>query len=548
MIGGASLGSLKRANKVVGLASKEPSVERINMMPGVRLMVNIGKVGNSVVEALADLVDNSIDARLPDKVVEIDIKTGHDEDGSPNLVVLDNASGMTKEELIKGISLARAKKDPNQALGRYGVGMKVAALTLGSSFAVHTAPAKSTESYSVFFEEKEWEKRDETDWTTDLTTRAKKDPKTHGTQIVITDLKVNVSDKLDRIRKDLGRRFSAFIGGDNPVAVIRVNDEVVEPEKRDVLPAFGKNGRLPVDVKIEVRLNNETGEYERYDEKKKGADWAGKTIPLRAHGWVSVLAEGSAKGEYGFTTFKNGRAITTYDKAWIPGGPHTSVQRVYGELNLEGPIDPQMNKKDWETSSWAYQLLREAVLEEPALLAAKKFSTDYRATDRKSNDAVMKRLNTLESALTKGAPVMKTVQAPAPRKDGGVAKVSAETRKAAAKLAEPNAAPEAPSAPVLIQYNVIDVGGHELKYRSEFEALNEDEGAFLVETEKDGLLVRVNTNHVAFRKCKDPEWYALERVLDALTSHQAIIAGWDVAAFLEAKFDALEKAARKRAK
>lgn len=521
------------------------------MMPGVRLMVNIGKVGNSVVEALADLVDNSIDARLPDKIVEIDIKTGHDEDGSPNLVVLDNARGMSKQELIQGISLARAKKDPNKALGRYGVGMKVACLTLGSSFAVHTAPAQSTESYSVFFEEKEWVERDETDWTSDLHIRAKKDAKTHGTQIVITELKVNVSDKLDRIRKDLGRRFSAFIGGDNPIAVIRVNDEVVEPEKRNLIPTFGKGGTLPVDVTIQVRLNKETGEHERYDESRTDADWGGKPITLRAHGWVGVLTEGSAKGEYGFTTFKNGRAITTYDKEWIPGGSHTSVQRVHGELNLEGPLDPQMNKKNWETSSWAYQLLREAVHQDVNILAAKKFSTDYRGTDRKSNDAVMRRMDSLESALAKGAPVMKSIPSTADRREptAPVAKVSAETRKAAAKLAEPSGpnAPE-PPATMLIQYNVIDIGGHELKYRREIEALNEEEGPFVIEAEKDGLLVRINSNHVAFRKCKDPEWYAFERVLDALTSHQAATAGWDVAAFLEAKFDALEKAARKRAK
>ena len=98
-------------------------------------LVSNKSLGYKLTEALADLVDNSISAEASKILVEIK----EADDSSFNVVIADNGSGMTLDELrqsfrpsINSTKMDRSEKD----LGRFGMGMKTASLSLSNELHV----------------------------------------------------------------------------------------------------------------------------------------------------------------------------------------------------------------------------------------------------------------------------------------------------------------------------------------------------------------------------------------------------------------------------
>lgn len=95
-------------------------------------------LGYSLATAIADIIDNSITAGSTEIEIFCDL-TGD----SPTLVITDNGSGMTEENLLKAMKHGSANpkqvREPND-LGRFGLGLKTASfsqcrnLTVVSSF------------------------------------------------------------------------------------------------------------------------------------------------------------------------------------------------------------------------------------------------------------------------------------------------------------------------------------------------------------------------------------------------------------------------------
>lgn len=84
-------------------------------------------------EAVADLVDNSVDA----DATNIWIKTSKEE-----IIIADNGSGMTADQLEEAITPWRAgakdKKVRRGKRGKFGIGMKSASFSLGKCLEIHT--------------------------------------------------------------------------------------------------------------------------------------------------------------------------------------------------------------------------------------------------------------------------------------------------------------------------------------------------------------------------------------------------------------------------
>lgn len=103
----------------------------------------IGNQGLTVLESVAEILANSWDWRItkkyPNEKTSIIIKLEND-----SIEIIDNGVGMTIEELNTGINLAessdqiRQKLDEYKRMGRFGMGMKVAALSLGWKFTITT--------------------------------------------------------------------------------------------------------------------------------------------------------------------------------------------------------------------------------------------------------------------------------------------------------------------------------------------------------------------------------------------------------------------------
>ena len=93
-------------------------------------------IGYNAQTAIADIVDNSIDA----KATCINIAFEYN-NGNGFIKITDNGLGMTEEELQKAMTIG--SKDPREKrqkeeLGRFGMGLKTASFSLGKRLCVVT--------------------------------------------------------------------------------------------------------------------------------------------------------------------------------------------------------------------------------------------------------------------------------------------------------------------------------------------------------------------------------------------------------------------------
>lgn len=100
-------------------------MKEIVVEPSIALLESMRSVGYSMEAAVADIIDNSIDAGAARVEIEVDVV------GAEYLAILDNGRGMSKPEAVEAFRLAgTASKDPeSRQLGRFGLGLKTASLS-----------------------------------------------------------------------------------------------------------------------------------------------------------------------------------------------------------------------------------------------------------------------------------------------------------------------------------------------------------------------------------------------------------------------------------
>lgn len=89
-----------------------------------RLMNSLRSIGYDLSSAIADLVDNSLDAGA--RVVEVDlVHAGHDS----YVLIADDGAGMPKRELDEAMRYGSRRSYAGDALGHFGLGLKTASLS-----------------------------------------------------------------------------------------------------------------------------------------------------------------------------------------------------------------------------------------------------------------------------------------------------------------------------------------------------------------------------------------------------------------------------------
>lgn len=288
--------------------------EKIDITPDSSLLPKSGKSGYTLTQSIAELVDNSIDARVPGETLAINIVI-QDE----FIIIEDDASGMNKSVAERAMRLGYSEK--KNALGEFGIGLKSACTSLGKSFLLKTYPIGKNEGYELSYDEDEWIAQNKgSSWNFEIGCFTKEENK-HGTWIKIERLNRRVSKQRKKdVISDFSKRFAPFlVSGEVKIVVNKVECYPEEPE-------------LTEDGKTSFIIN--FGE--------------GKDI----HGWYGLMKKGSDKGLYGFHTFRRGRMITSYDKIGIPH--HPTVSRIIGVVNLDH-IPVSHNKKEFETESEEYK-------------------------------------------------------------------------------------------------------------------------------------------------------------------------------------------------
>ena len=109
--------------------------EKIQSIPEARLLLaSLRSVGYDAETAVADIIDNCISAHAHEIKIQFDW-------GNRRIVILDDGLGMSKKDLIENMRIGSS--DPNKIrtkddLGRFGMGMKTAAFSLGKKLTVVT--------------------------------------------------------------------------------------------------------------------------------------------------------------------------------------------------------------------------------------------------------------------------------------------------------------------------------------------------------------------------------------------------------------------------
>lgn len=291
----------------------------IDMTPDKSLMKKIGAKNYKIGEALAELVDNSIDARLEDKKLEVNVTLRLDRKDKNFISVEDNGSGMDIKTLKKAIVLGSSNK--KDKLGMYGMGLKTSCMNMGSLFDIKTTQINSPEESSFLFDSEEWMKAKH-GWKNQKINIKYTNMVSHGTTILIKNLNIkrNIQPRRleNKIIEDFGIRYGMLIKEGK--VVIKINNFEVEPN----IPECESETQVKFDFLIDE--NNPKS---------------------RIHGWVGLKWDkiskkvvGSQRGNYGFITFRNKRLITLWDNMRVDNSifaikRHPTLATIIGVAHLD---------------------------------------------------------------------------------------------------------------------------------------------------------------------------------------------------------------------
>ena len=109
--------------------------EKIQSIPEAKLLLtSLRSVGYNEETAIADIIDNCISAQAHKIKIQFDW-------GKKRIVISDDGFGMNKMDLIENMRIGSSEPSKTRAkddLGRFGMGMKTAAFSLGKKLTVVT--------------------------------------------------------------------------------------------------------------------------------------------------------------------------------------------------------------------------------------------------------------------------------------------------------------------------------------------------------------------------------------------------------------------------
>lgn len=292
---------------------------RVDITPDKSLIQKLGLVGYRTEQAVAELLDNSIDARISDKQEAIEVHLDFQEKW---IGVRDNGHGMDKQDLTNAMTVAKGTKT-NDALGQFGIGMKSACSALGKKFTITTSKINSNKEYHTEYDEKNWLSDEEQNWRNFIITEKTltDEENWHGTRITISELNVPLyPNQVSKFKESFGIRYFPYLET-NQVS-IQINTVFCKPEKPNIVEGSRKN------IQIKLEFGN------------------------KISGYVALLRKRSIKGHYGIHLFRNGRLIKAFAKFGFSAHPENA--KIIGELNLDH-VPVNFNKSAFIEESTAYE-------------------------------------------------------------------------------------------------------------------------------------------------------------------------------------------------
>ena len=346
----------------------------LDITPDKSLIQKLGLTGYKTEQAVAELIDNSIDARLVDKKLHIKI----DLDFSQKIIkITDDGSGMNLNELRDGLTIAKGTKD-DEKLGKFGLGMKSACSTLGKSITIITTKPDSKKEYVVKYDEDEWLSNKSLTWTNFKVEERNKTGIWNGTIIILGKLKIPLyPNQVSTFKNRYGIRYGPFLK--NGQITLQINTLFC----RAVDPPLQEDSKKEVKIKLP----------------------GGNAIT----GWIGLFKKRSIKGDYGIHLFQNGRLIRAYEKFGFSS--HPEVAKVVGEISLDhvpvnfhktGFIEDSQEYKEalfyFKNDPVVKEALRRASTQEDTSSSLQSV-VDYVIGDRIRSGKIDTRVSTVKSKL-----------------------------------------------------------------------------------------------------------------------------------------------------
>ena len=206
-----------------------------DLTPEPRILPMLGEINLEPWRCIAELIDNSIDGFLNasrsgetvgDPEIQVTLPTIAT--GSPRITVRDNGPGMTADILERAVRAGWTGNEPVGSLGLFGMGFNIATARLGTRTSVWTTmdgdPAWHglTIDFQTLIRQRHFR--------TPRLSRPKNNPKEHGAEIVIEQLKpeatqwiVNLSNR-SRVRRELGKVYSSMLKKDGVPLSFRLKE------------------------------------------------------------------------------------------------------------------------------------------------------------------------------------------------------------------------------------------------------------------------------------------------------------------------------------
>ena len=237
----------------------------------------------SLEDCILDLIDNSIDALVKTKQVDISslilTKNGSKLPSAASLPLVevefseaqfkisDNCGGITYHDALNDVfNFGHGENPVRGQLGAYGIGLKRALFKIGNDFLIESHAR--TDGFKAHLKDvRAWAAKDETlkDWSIPITQEAAAaSPDTAGTSITIRSLRKEVQMRIKdgtvegRLRKLIGQTYALYLGR---YVRVKLNDHDVTPadipigQSKDVTPAHDEFEQGGVKVKLFASLS-----------------------------------------------------------------------------------------------------------------------------------------------------------------------------------------------------------------------------------------------------------------------------------------------------
>lgn len=298
-------------------------INEISMIPHTSLFPKLGKTGYRFNEALAEFVENSLDAREGTKVnVSIEVKKDF-------IRIIDDAKGMTINELENSLKLASSEKKEKH-FGKFGLGLKTATTALGKYFEIKTSTAGEEYWHIFIYDEEKWLKEESWD-KKEIIDFPKENSQLHGTDILIKKLNYSFYGNLvTNVKKQLPTRFNRQLQ-QNELS-LKINSDTVSFMPVELINFNGK-------LKHEFILTTNKKEI--------------------ISGWYGLTKKRNIGGNYGFDIFKDDRVIQKYIKLGFT--QHPEIAQLVGEIHFDF-VPTTHNKKEFIVESDEYKRAEETFL------------------------------------------------------------------------------------------------------------------------------------------------------------------------------------------